>query len=486
MHEWERRLLASVDLAYFIQRASRGSWQRAKHLDLLCKTLMAVERGEISRVIVTMPPRHGKSEVVSKNLPAWYLGLHPDREVILTSYSADLAQDHSRVAREVLRDQGPDVFGVTVSQASAAVNRWGITGSRGGMVAVGIGGSITGRGAHLAIIDDPFKGPEDSHSPTQRSRVIDWYRTVLRTRLAPGGAIIIIHTRWHKGDLVGHLLEEEEVGGEKWTVINLPALALDDDPLGRAPGDPLWPDRFPLTELRDLERTLTAYWWQAVYQQNPGDPEGHQFKREYFRYFDTDRDHYVLHRPTGYHRIPVNQCITIQTCDVAGSLSASADYFVIGTWAVTPNRDLLLLNILRTRIEGPDQPDLLTQAYHRWHPLLQGIESNSIGKTTYQTMVRSGLPILELHADRDKVLRAIPIAARYKAGTVYHPAHAEWLGEYEEEIAGFPNAPNDDQADVAAYAAIVLSDIEELLGRGDASDGEIVITSPDDIHISPV
>ncbi|MDD4988735.1 MAG: phage terminase large subunit [Candidatus Izemoplasmatales bacterium] len=482
MHEWEDRLLANIDLAAFIQRASGGAWDRADHLDLLCHALEAVERGDIRRVIVTMPPRHGKSEVVSKHLPAWYLGLHPDREVILTSYSAELAQDHSRVAREVLREQGPPVFGVSVAQDSAAVNRWGVEGHRGGMIAVGIGGSITGRGAHLAIIDDPFKGPEDSHSPTQRKRVIDWYRTVLRTRLAPGGAIIVIHTRWHKGDLVGHLLAEAEVGGEQWTVIDLPAIAEEGDLLGRAPGVPLWPERFPLADLQELQRTLTTYWWQAVYQQKPGDPEGHQFKREYFRYFGTDGDQFVLHNPGDDTRIPASRCIVFQTCDVAGSLSASADYFVIGTWAITPHRDLLLLDIIRTRIEGPDQPDLLTQAFHRWRPALQGIESNGIGKTAYQTMVRSGLPVVELLADRDKALRAIPIASRYKAGAVYHPEHAAWLSEYEEELAGFPNAPHDDQVDVAAYAAIILADLEELLG---SHEGEVV-TYGEEVNISPV
>ena len=353
MHEWEDRLLANIDLAAFIQRASGG--RDLDHLDLLCHTLEAVERGDIRRVIVTMPPRHGKSEVVSKHLPAWYLGLHPDREVILTSYSAELAQDHSRVAREVLREQGPPVFGVSVAQDSAAVNRWGIEGHRGGMIAVGIGGSITGRGAHLAIIDDPFKGPEDSHSPTQRKRVIDWYRTVLRTRLAPGGAIIVIHTRWHKGDLVGHLLAEAEVGGEQWTVIDLPAIAEEGDLLGRAPGAPLWPERFPLADLQELQRTLTTYWWQAVYQQKPGDPEGHQFKREYFRYFGTDGDQFVLHNPGGDTRIPASRCIVFQTCDVAGSLRLRR---LLRHWHVGDHAAprLLLLDIIRTRIEGRTNP----------------------------------------------------------------------------------------------------------------------------------
>ncbi len=483
MHSWQSNLLANIDLAYFIERSSGGTWQRARHLDLLCHTLEAVERGEIKRVIVTMPPRHGKSEVVSKNFPAWYLGKHPDREVIVTSYSADLAQDHSQVARDVLREQGPDIFSVKISKDSSAVKRWGVKGHRGSVVAVGIGGSITGRGAHVAIIDDPFKGPEDSHSPTQRRKVIDWYKTVLRTRLAPGGAIIVIHTRWHKGDLVGHLLAEAEKGGEQWTVIDLPAIAGTDDALGRAPGEPLWPERYSIEELRELEQTLGPYWWQCEYQQNPGDPEGHLFKRAYFRLFSVDGDHYVLHHPDGDRRVPAGECIIIQTCDPAASTKTTADYFVLSTWAITPARDLLLLDVIRERLEGPDQPQLFKEGYMRWRPIAQGAESAGLGKTLYQTLVRLGLPIVELMPDGDKTLRAIPMANRYKAGTVYHRINTHWLEEWEEELAGFPNAPHDDQVDTASYAAVMLSEIEEIMASREAEE---VITYDDRVDISPV
>lgn len=468
-------------LASFIELASGWQWQRARHLDLICDVLEQVERGELRRVIITLPPRHGKSEVVSKHYPAWLLGRNPDWEVIISSYSAELAHDFSRVARTALSMHG-DLWDTKIASDSAAVNRWGVEGHRGGLTATGVGGTITGRGARVFVIDDPFKGPEDSHSPTQRKRVVDWYRTVARTRLTPDGAMVVIHTRWHQDDLVGHLLAEEDAGGEEWTVINLPAIAETNDHLGREPGEPLWPERYPLEELRAIEKVLTAYWWNCEYQQRPGDPEGNMFKREYFRYFSTEGDLYVLNTPAGERRVPASQCITIQTCDVAGSTKSSADYFVVGTWVITPNRDLLLTDIMRTRIEGPDHLDYLTNAYVRWNPLVQGIESNGIGRTTYQTMLRTGLPILELDADKDKALRAIPIATRYKAGTVYHRAHAPWLGAYEEELAGFPNGANDDQVDVAAYAAIILAQLEEL----QALPPEQVVTYDEHVTISPV
>jgi len=455
-----------MDLAYYMQYTSAGRWIPAKHLVELCHMLEAVVRGEILRLIITMPPRYGKSEVTSKHFPSWYLGKYPDRDVILTSYGADLAQDFSRINRGVLREFGKDLFGIELSGESAAVNRWGIEGHRGGLTAVGAGGPITGRGAHLAIVDDPFKGAEDASSATQRKKVIEWFKTVLYTRLAPGGAILIIETRWNKEDLAGYLIEEMEAGGEKWTILNLPAIAGDNDPLGRAPGEPLWPERFSLESLQVTQRTLGSYWWNCLYQQSPGDPEGHLFKRQHFRYYEIKDGFYVLHGPDGDHKVHTSNVTFIQTCDPAGSTKTTADYFVLATWAITPNKELLLVDVIRERMEGPDQPALFSAGFQRWHPVQQGVEVAGLGRTLYQTLVRMGLPIVDLVPDRDKVTRAIPMAARYEAGMVYHPQHAApWRDEYEEELIAFPNAAHDDQVDVASYAFVMLQDIGTVPSR---------------------
>ena len=192
-------------MAWFIEYDGRGAWQPAKHLDLLCEKLEAVERGELLRLMVFMPPRHGKSEVVSKKFPAWYLGRNPDKEIIISSYSADLAYDFSRIARNTFREWGPKLWGLNLADDSSAVGRWGIQGHRGGLVAAGVGGPITGRGAHVAIIDDPFKNYEEAASETIRQKVLNWYKSTLRTRLAPGGAIVLVMTRWHEKDLAGEL-----------------------------------------------------------------------------------------------------------------------------------------------------------------------------------------------------------------------------------------------------------------------------------------
>jgi len=473
--------LARNNLAFFLEYDGQGAWLPAIHLELLCSKLEAVERGEIPRLIITMPPRHGKSEVASKKLPAWFLGRNPSKEIIIASYGADLAYDFSRIARNTFKERGPELWEHNVAKDSGAVNRWGVEAHRGGLTAAGVGGPITGRGADVAIIDDPFKNDEEANSATHRKKVWNWYVSTLRTRLAPGGAIVLIQTRWHEDDLAGRLIKEMKNGGERWEVLNLPAFAEENDPLGREPGEPLWPERYSKKTLEHTKKALGLYWWSALYQQNPKPLEGKHFKREFFRYYSFDGEFYSLHMPDGQKkRWRKDQCICFQTCDPAGSTKTTADYFVLGTWIVTPHRDLLLRDIIRTRLEGPDQSQLFRQGFDRWRPFIQGVESASIGLTLVQTLQRTGLPIIELKADVDKITRALPMAARYGSGCIYHLQGAPWLDEYEDELIGFPNADHDDQVDVAAYAAVVLARLEELL-----EDDDIAVYD-DPVEISPV
>lgn len=456
---WEED--ARRNLAWFIEYDGRGSWQPAPHLELLCAKLEAVERGEIKRLMVFMPPRHGKSEVVSKKFPAWFLGRNPDEEIILTSYAAELAYDFSRIARDTLREWGPRLWDVSVAQDSSAVGRWGIQGHRGGLTAAGVGGPITGRGAKVAIVDDPFKNYEEAASATIREKVLKWYKSTLRTRLAPGGSIVLVMTRWHEEDLAGTLQKEFEEGiGEEWEAISLPAIAEENDILGRKAGEPLWPERYPLEELQSIKAALGSYLWSALYQQRPAPAEGNKFKRSWFRYFEIVGDHVVLYVPDAEpKRYPLNQCWCFQTCDPAGSEKDSADYFVLGTWLVTPARDLLLRDVIRERLEGPDQPRLFRQGYERWtpRPRMQGVESKGIGLTLFQTLRRSGLPVRELKAETDKVIRALPVMARMESGTVYFLRNAHWLNDYESELLYFPNGEFDDQVDMTSYAGIVIA-----------------------------
>ena len=388
------------------------------------------------------------------------MGRNPDKEIIISSYSADLAYDFSRIARNTFREWGPKLWGLNLADDSGAVGRWGIQRRRGGLVAAGVGGPITGRGAHVAIIDDPFKNYEEAASETIREKVLNWYRSTLRTRLAPGGAIILVMTRWHEKDLAGELEKAMKDGGEKWEIIDLPAYAKEGDVLGRSPGEALWPARYPTEELEATKTALGSYLWSALYQQKPSPAAGNKFKRAWFRYFEIDDEHVVLHTPGEEQerkRVPLNRCWCFQTCDPAGSTKTSADYFVLGTWLVTPQRDLLLRDVIRTRLEGPDQPKLFEQGYRRWNPKLQGVETKNMGLTLYQELRRKGLPVLDLKAETDKETRALPVMARMEAGTVYFLQGASWLGDYEDELLVFPNGEYDDQVDVTSYAGIIVA-----------------------------
>jgi len=419
-----------------------------------------------------MPPRHGKSELCSVYLPAWYLGSYPERRIILASYESDFAASWGRRVRDVLEQHG-HLFGVSLRADSAAAYRWDLDGYTGGMIAVGVGGAATGRGADLFIIDDPVKSPEEAQSQTMSRRIWDWYRGVARTRLEPGGAMLLIMTRWSEDDLAGRLLAD--LDGEAWEVLNLPAIAEDNDPIGRVPGEALWPERFPLSELQATRKALGSYLWSALYQGRPAPLDGNVFRRSWFRYWTPMGDSYQLEPDSRV--IPANSCRRFITVDLAVSEKQSADYTVAAVWAVTKNQDLLLLDRIRKRIPGPDQIPLLRRLYDQWAPDTIGIEAVAYQLSIIQHARRDGLPVKELKPDRDKVSRALVAAARLEGGTLYWPATAPWLDEWENELLLFPNSRHDDQVDTLAYAAIELAKrrsidhaaIAEAIGRANAS-----------------
>jgi len=448
----------------------QGRWQTARHLDLITSKLQEVSEDTVKgiphRLIITLPPRHGKSETISKKFPSWHLGRNPEHEIILSSYSADLAYDHSRIARDTL-NQHSELFNVDIAKGSSAVGRWGLAGHRGGLFAVGVGGPITGRGAHIGIIDDPFKNAKEANSETIRQNVWDWYTTTFYTRLAPGGSIIILMTRWHEDDLVGRLLAKEKEDAEKgielipWEVINLPAIAEEGDQLGRLQGEALWPERYPINVLKETKRTLGSYWFDALYQQRPAPAEGNKFKRAWFRYFEERDSYYILHTAEGSKTILKEDCWRFQTADTASSEKQSADYTVLTDWVITPDNDLLVDDVFRDRIEVPDQEKVFQSRYYEKHPSFQAIETKNTGIALKQYLIRKGLPIKELKADTDKVTRAATIMVMYENGKVYHRKGAHWLDEWEKELVTFPTGKNDDQVDTASYAGIVLVESQE-------------------------
>ncbi|NPV54526.1 MAG: phage terminase large subunit [Firmicutes bacterium] len=424
---------------------------------MLADKLMDLACGRIHRLMVFIPPRHGKSFLCSRLFPAWYLINNPDKRVILCSYGASLALNFSRRAREIVREYGPWLSGINLAGDSKAADQWGIKGHEGGLIAAGVGGPITGHGGNIVLIDDVIKNIAEADSQTYREAIWEWYASTLRTRLEPQAGLAIIMTRWRHNDLAGQLLDEMESGGERYEILKFPALAEEGDPLGRIPGEPLWPERYGKEELEALRASQGSYLFSAIYQQTPRRAEGNMFRREWFRYFRDEDDFYVLLKPSGEHRVKKADCWFFQTVDPAATEKETSDYFACGSWIVTPEADLLLYDMFRERLETPKHKMLLRAMYERYRPALQGVEEKTFGLSLLQEARLEGLPVIPLKADTDKVSRAYPIAARYEAGTVYHRVSTSWLQVYEDELEDFPRGEHDDMVDCASYAAIVLA-----------------------------
>ena len=238
-----RIALAKRHYADYVQYVHMGRWKRARHLDLVCEKLESIMEGKTKRLMIFMPPRHGKSMTVTETFPSFYLGKNPEKRVIEISYSGDLAQQFGKRNRDKVEEFGPALFGHTISQVQATKTNWNLDNGMGGMISVGIGGSITGYGADLLIVDDPIKNRAEAESATYRDKLWDEYQSTVSTRLHAGGAVIIILTRWHEDDLAARLLNPEYGKVEDWDIISLPAVCEDPatDPLGRELGEALWP-----------------------------------------------------------------------------------------------------------------------------------------------------------------------------------------------------------------------------------------------------
>lgn len=445
---------AKRSLSFFLEYESRGRWIPAPHLDLLCAKLEAVERGEIRRLAVFMPPRHGKSEVVSKKYPAWYIGRNPDKEMIVASYAAELAYDFSRLARNTLREWGPPLWGVTLSTDSGAVGRWGVAGHRGGLVAAGVGGPVTGRGAHVAVIDDPFKNFDEASSEVIRARVWEWYRTTLYTRLAPGGAIVLVMTRWHEDDLAGRLLLEMEAGGERWEVVNLPAVAEEGDAIGRPLGAPLWPARgFDAAWAEQTMRAVGSRNWASLYQQRPSPAEGGIFKRAWWRFYKQ--------APSRFDQILTSWDMAFKDEE---SASTDPDFVVGGVWGRV-GADCYLLDQVRGRLSFVETVQTVrTLAYKHPAAFPHLVEDKANGPAVISALRHELGALIAVNPEGGKVSRANAVSPWAEAGNVYlpDPSTAPWVHDFIEECAAFPAGANDDQVDQMTQALI------RLVGRAGA------------------
>lgn len=445
--------LARVTPGWLAKVLSRGKWRYAPHLQMIDIALARAAYGlDEKNVMVNMPPRHGKSELISKYFPAWYLTNFPEKRIILTSYGAGLASQLGMKARNLI-EENSYFLRVEIDRRKRSSDEFHIAGHSGGMTSVGACGAITGKGADQLIIDDPVKNQSEANSALQRDKLWDWFRATAQTRLEPGGITLLVMTRWHEDDLCGRIIVQNNgsEGGE-WLIIRLPALAEENDPLGRKPGEALWPDRFPLSRLRKIKRTAGSFWFAGLYQQQPSPAQGAIFRRSWFRYYSQQGDFYILKNPNGSEsKIFKEDCRIFAVMDLAARATESADYTVLLVFALTPDQDYLLLDLTREKFEAADHLRILENACMRWRPLMVGIESVQYQIALVQSARRKGLPVKELKATKDKVSRSLLASSLLEAGKIWFPPQSPWLEDFENELLLFPNGRNDDQVDAFAY-----------------------------------
>lgn len=374
---------------------------------------------------------------MSKRFPAWFLGRFPDRDVIAASYNLDLARDFGREVRNIVNERDyANVFGSVIAPDSQAADRWN-TRAGGGYVAAGVGTAITGRGAHVLIIDDPFKDRQDADSELMRERVWGWYRSTAYTRLAPGGAIIVVNTRWHEDDLSGRALEEEAKGGDRWRKLILPAL---DDSRG-----PLWPERFDAEALGRIRHALGTREWSALYQQDPTPDEGTYFQRAWFGRAE----------PPGPRRVYI-------TGDFAVT-DGNGDFTEFAVWGIAPSGDVYALDWWHGQTAADVWIERLLDLIVKHKPLAFFGEAGPIrraieGVLRRRMRERKAFCRIEWVAStRDKPTRARGFQARASSGRVFFP-QAEWADRIVEQLVAFPAGKHDDAVDVCALMGLVLDE----------------------------
>jgi len=437
--EMERRIAARRSLLSFIQY-TKPDFEVARHHEFIAPYADAVVAGDLLRLIVSEPPRHGKSEMFTRKLPAYFLGRHPTRQVISASYNADFATDFGREVRQcVASTEYHHIFPkVELRADSRAADRWN-TNQGGAYYAAGIGSGITGRGMHLGIVDDPIKDQEEADSPLVRERIWRWYRTSFKTRMMPKAAIIVVQTRWHKDDLAGRLLDSE---GHLWTHINLPAIATDYDALGRKPGEALWPAWYNKAALEEMQYTLSEREWRALYQGEPIVEGGNLFKGTWWKY---------------YRELPPIEAM-IQYWDTAFEAKDNRSYSVCTTWAVCEN-GYYLVNMVRERLEFPELIETSQVQGLKFRPNLILIEKKASGISMVQELERkSRFPILAMVVVKDKVSRARAVTSTVQGGRVFLPELAPWLDLYKAEMEEFPGGKFDDIVDSTVGALTYLQE----------------------------
>jgi predicted phage terminase large subunit-like protein len=429
------------DLLAFAEHVYPG-YKVGPHHQRLAKIFEDIANGKKKRVIVNIAPRHGKSELISYLAPAWFLGKFPHKKVIMASHTADLAVDFGRRVRNLVADDKyKDIFPqIELQQDSKSASRWG-TNFKGEYFAIGVGGALAGRGADLFIIDDPHSEQEAKQMrPEVFLPAWEWFQSGPIQRLMPGGAIIVVMTRWSKLDLTGqivrHMTQNEDA--DQWEVVEFPAIL----PSGKA----LWPEFWPVEELEAKRVSLDPRYWQAQYMQNPTAEEGALIKREWWQIWEGEN--------------PPNCEFIIMSLDAAQESNNRADYNALTTWGVwlneeTNNYNIILLNSIKKRLEFPELKKMVFEEYREWEPDAFIVEKKSNGAALYQELRRMGVPVSEFTPSKgqDKISRVNAVSDLFSSGIVWAP-DVRWAKDVIEECNDFPSGSNDDLVDSTTQALL--------------------------------
>ena len=422
------------------------SFIHGRHHEKMARAFERVARGEVKRLIINMPPRHTKSEFASYLLPSWFLGMYPGKKIIQTSHTAELAVGFGRKVRNLVdSDAYKDIFpDVALQSDSKAAGRWA-TNYGGDYFAIGVGGAVTGKGADLLIIDDPHSEQEAALSETNPEiydKTYEWYTSGPRQRLQPGGAIVVVMTRWSKKDLTGQVLKAAaQRSGEEWEVIDFPAIMPS--------GKPLWPQFWSLKELSALKEELPNGKWMAQYMQQPTSDVSAIIKREWWKIWPEDDPPFCE--------------FLIQSWDTAFLKTERSDYSACTTWGVFYQPDatginranIILLNAFKSRMEFPELKQRAMQEYKEWNPDTLVVEAKAAGSPLIFELRAMGIPVQEFTPTKgnDKIARLNSVADIFASGMVWVP-NTNWAEELVEEVASFPSGEHDDMVDSMSQALI--------------------------------
>lgn len=428
-----------------------AGFEPAAHHILLLEKLQAVSEGKLDRLAVFMPPGAAKSTYSSILFAPWFFAQKPDACLIAASHTQELAEKWGRRVRNLIGEYS-NVLGYGLAMDNQAAGRWE-TSSGGEYFAAGVGGAIAGRRADLVVIDDPVRSREDADSEVVRDKVWDWYKSDLYTRLKPGGKIILIQTRWHEDDLAGRILEDMAAGGDQWEVISLPALAEShNDPLGRAPGEALWPEWENLKELERKRRAVGPRDWSALYQQRPAPEEGDYFKAEWLK---------------PYSKAPPLETLAVYGGSDYAVTSDGGDYTVHAVIGVDPEKRMYLLDLWRKQAASDVWIEAFCSMVREWKPREWAEEHGQI-KSGVGPFIdrmqreRNAYVYRRVFPTRgDKAVRAQSIRGRMALDGLYVPQNAPWLAELRSELLSFPAGKHDDIVDALGLIGQLLDYMTE-------------------------